>query len=318
MMNRRDLLRTSGAAALALGLSGFPLGWRARAADGKKKRLLVYTRSAGFQHDVVKVKDGQPCLVDSIWTELAAKHGFEVECTKDGRVFLPETLDKFDAFFFYTTGDLTAEKSTDGSPPMPKEGKKALLSAVAAGKGIIGSHCASDTFHSPGKSTENQDAGTMDPFIAVLGGEFISHGKQQQATMRVVDPKFPGVNGQHDFTLLEEWYSLKNFAPDLHVILANETKGMTDWQYERAAFPATWARLHGKGRVFYTSMGHRDDVWTNPLFQNLLLGALAWATGQAEADLTPNMRSATPKAMDLPKPPPPGQQGKGKAKAKGA
>ena len=52
--------------------------------------------------------------------------------------------------------------------------------------------------------------------------------------------------------------------------------------YQRPNFPATWARMHGKGRVFYTSLGHRDDVWTNPVFQNLLVGALSWATGQVE------------------------------------
>jgi type 1 glutamine amidotransferase len=321
MLNRRDLLRTSGAAALALGLSGFPLGWRARAADGKKKKLLVYTRSAGFQHSVVtaqdpKTKQSKTPLVHEIWTKLADKHGFEVHCTKDGRVFLPESLKQFDAFFFYTTGDLTAEESKDGSPPMPKEGKKALLDAIAAGKGFLGSHCASDTFHSKGQPAANQDEKTMDPYIAMLGGEFISHGAQQKATMHVVDPKFPGVNGHADFTLLEEWYSLKNFAPDLHVILANETKGMHDWQYERAAFPATWARMHHKGRVYFTSMGHREDVWENPLFQQMLLGALSWATGQAEADITPNIQTATPKAMELPKPPPP-RRDRGKAKAKG-
>src|SRR6059058_5361430 len=137
MLTRRELLRTAGAVGLAAGLAGFPLGRAAPGPDGKKKRLLVYTRSQGFQHDVVKVTGGKPCLVDTIWTELAAKHGFDVECTKDGRVFLPETLSKFDAFFFYTTGYLTAEKSTDNTPPMPKEGKKALLGAVAAGKGFL-------------------------------------------------------------------------------------------------------------------------------------------------------------------------------------
>jgi type 1 glutamine amidotransferase len=315
MLNRRDMLRTSGAA-LAFGLSGFPLGWPARAADGKRKRLLVYTRSAGFQHDVVKVKDGQPCLVDRIWTDLAAKNGFDVECTKDGRVFLPESLAKFDAFFFYTTGDLTGERSQDGSAPMPKEGKKALLDAVAGGKGFLGSHCASDTFHSPGAAFANQEPDQIDPYIRMVGGEFIKHDAQQPAWMRVVDKTFPGAKGLSDFQLHEEWYSLKNFQPDLRVILVQDTAGMQGPSYQRPNFPATWARQHGRGRVFYTSMGHRDDVWTNPMFQKLLLGALAWATGQVDADLTPNLQSAAPKAMELPKPPPPSDRPKNKAKAK--
>jgi type 1 glutamine amidotransferase len=156
----------------------------------------------------------------------------------------------------------------------------------------------------------------IDPYIKMIGGEFFSHGSQQKATMRVVDPKFPGLSGQSDFTLNEEWYSLKNFAPDMHVILVNETEGMRDWQYQRPAFPATWARMHGRGRVYYTSMGHREDVWENPLFQKMLLGALSWATGQAEADLTPNLQTATPKAAEMPKQPQRNPQGK--AKGKGA
>jgi type 1 glutamine amidotransferase len=308
MMNRRDMLRTAGAGALALGVSGFPLGRRARAAT-QKKRLLVYTRSQGFEHDVVKVKNGQPCLVDRIWTELASKHDFELECTKDGRSFLPETLAKFDAFFFYTTGDLTKEvdprnrrQNTDQSPPMPPEGKKALLDAIAAGKGFLGSHCASDTFHTPGPAFANQEPSQIDPYLRMVGGEFIKHDDQQQSVMHVVDKSFPGIKGQSDFKLHEEWYSLKNFQPDLHVILVQETEGMKGPSYQRPNFPATWARVHHKGRVFYTSMGHRDDIWTNPLFQNLLLGALSWATGQAEADLKPNIQTVAPKAMELPKP----------------
>jgi len=304
MLNRRDMLRTSGAGALALGLSGFPFGAPARAQGGAKKRLLVFTRSQNFQHSVVAKRNGQPSLVDKVWTDLGAQHGFDVECTKDGRIFIPENIAKFDAFFFCTTGDLTAERGTDNTPPMPKDGKKALLDAIAAGKGFLGSHCASDTFHSPGDRNANQDPDKRDPYITMLGGEFISHGSQQPAKMRVVDPKFPGVVRLVSFQVHEEWYALKNFAPDLHVILAQDNTGMRDWQYQRADFPATWARMHDKGRVFYTSMGHREDVWENPIFQLMLLGAFSWATGQVEADIKPNLESATPKAMELPKPPP--------------
>src|SRR5207244_3901088 len=81
--------------------------------------------------------------------------GFEVLATKDGRVFVNEDLNKFDAFVFETTGDLTKEGG-DKEPPMPPEGKQALLKAIADGKGYVGCHCASDTFHSPGPANQNQ------------------------------------------------------------------------------------------------------------------------------------------------------------------
>ncbi len=296
-MNRRDLLKT----ASALGLSLFPFGWTP-AADKPRRRLLVYTRSQAFEHSVVRRgKGGELSLAERIVTELGKKHGFDVDCTKDGREFLPETIAKYDAFFFETTGDVTKEKGTDSYPPMPPEGKTAFLNAIAEGKGFVGSHCASDTFHSPGQRNQNQERDKLDPYIAMLGGEFIVHGAQQKALMKVVDPHFPGTKDLKDFTLNEEWYALKNFAPDLHVILVQETEGMKGTMYERPAFPATWARMHHKGRVFYTSMGHREDVWENPLFQGLLLGGLSWAFGNVTADVTPNLEKVAPHARELKK-----------------
>ena len=139
----------------------------------------------------------------------------------------------------------------------------------------------------------------------MLGGEFISHGPQQQSRQVIKSATFPGlaeaVKGEEgSFTLNEEWYSLKNFADDLHVILAQDTQGMEGKDYERPPFPSTWARLHGKGRVFYTSMGHREDVWSDPTFQQILLGGLSWAMGDVDADVQPNLEQATPGAKVMP------------------
>jgi type 1 glutamine amidotransferase len=183
---------------------------------------------------------------------------------------------------------------------MPVEGKRAFLKAIADGKGFVGSHCASDTFHR-GNKFVNQPLDQVDPYIAMLGGEFIIHGAQQKARMRVIDPSFPGAKGLKDFVLHEEWYALKNFAPDLHVILVQDTEGMKGPMYQRPGFPATWARKYHKGRVFYTSMGHREDVWQNKMFQDLLLGGLAWAVGNVNADITPNLHQVAPEASQLPK-----------------
>ncbi|MCX7824513.1 MAG: ThuA domain-containing protein, partial [Verrucomicrobiae bacterium] len=69
--------------------------------------------------------------------------------------------------------------------------------------------------------------------------------------------------------------------------------------YERPPFPCTWARMHGKGSVFYTSMGHREDVWTSKIFRQVLLGGLSWALGRAKADITPNLAQVAPKANEF-------------------
>lgn len=283
-MKRRQMLATTGAA--VLGLSTFPLGWTA-AAEKKKQKVLYFTRSAGFEHGVVKRKNGELGFSEKTLTEMGKRAGFEVECSKDGSVFDGD-LSKYDCIAFYTSGDLTKPKNGQG-PPMSPEGKQKLLDAVAAGKGFVAFHAATDSFQSGG----------IDPYIAMLGGEFVSHGPQQEATVTVVSPNFPGTGDAKSLKLREEWYALEKFSNDLHVILVQETEGMTGGQYQRPPFPATWARMHEKGRVFYTSFGHREDIWTNPHVQSIILGGIAWTMRNVDADVTPNIDKVTPKANQL-------------------
>jgi type 1 glutamine amidotransferase len=302
-MNRRQMLIGTGVATASLGFSSFPLGWTAEAKKNTKK-ILMYTKSEGFEHPVVRRNGDKLSFAEIIAIDLGKKHGFEVVCEKDGRIFASDDLKQFDGFLFQSQCDVTKEKSVDKQPPMPADGKKGLLKAVEDGKGFVGCHCASDTFHSAGHHVnrwKTQAREEVDPYIAMVGGEFAGHGRQQRGWMKVIDSHFPGIKGTSDFGVQEEWYSLKNFAPDLHVILLMETKGMVDQDYQRPDFPATWARMHGKGRVFYTSFGHREDVWTNPLFQQILLGGLAWSVGNVDANVTPNIEKVAAKANELPK-----------------
>jgi len=275
------------------------------AQGGRKRRVLYFTKSATFEHSVIAEPEGKQGWSQKILTEEGAKRGLEVVCTKDGTVFTPENIASFDALVFYTTGDLT-QVGKDGHPAMSKAGKDAFLAAIEQGKGFVGIHSATDTFHTPGDRYVNQEVDKLDPYIQMIGGEFIKHGKQQPAMMRLTAPGFPGTEGLGDgFKLLDEWYTFHNFADDLTVILSNETEGMEGEDYDRPAFPGTWARRHGQGRVFQTSLGHREDVWTNPVFQQVLFGGLAWAMGDVEAELTPNLAAACPGAKTLqPKPKP--------------
>ena len=268
------------------------------------KKILFFTKSATFEHSVIKQTAGRPSFAEQVLIELGAKNNLVFIFSKDGSLFTPEYLQTFDAFMSYTTGDLTTT-ALDKSPAMTPAGKAALLAAVAAGKGFIGVHSATDTFHSPGNEEIAApryvaDGDRADPFIKMIGGEFIKHGSQQPAHLAVADPKFPGMAAvPADFGPNEEWYSLKNFAPDLHVLLVQETAGMKGPEYARPPYPSTWARMEGKGRVFSTSLGHREDVWLNPVFQAVLLGCLNWATGRVEADVTPNLDKVTPQARVL-------------------
>ncbi len=215
-------------------------------------------------------------------------------------MFNPDAIGQWDAFVFETTGDLTTP-GTDKATPISPEGEKAFYEAIRGGKGFLGMHCATDTFGHHGK----RNKGPEDPYIQMIGGEFNGHGLQQEIVeIEVVDPKFPGVaegfgSSGRTFRIKDEWYALKHIADDLHVIFVQVTKGMHGPMYQRPNYPETWARNHGKGRVFYTSMGHREDVWENPMYQGLLLGALGWATGRVDADVTPNIKEVTPEYNKL-------------------
>jgi len=289
MMLRRHALRLAPAALLA--------GVRAQTGGAARPRILYFTRSAGFEHSVVKRNGAEPSHSDRVMIEMGRRTGFDVECAKDGRLF-DRSLDGYAAFAFFTSGDLT-RPAKDGSPPMSAAGKRALLESIAAGKGFIGFHSATDTFHSPGERYAAQ--AVVDPYIAMIGGEFVTHGEQQEASLHAVSPFFYRNIGMpsEGLSFTEEWYAFKNYAKDLHVILVQETQFMKGDAYRRPNFPQTWARMHGKGRVFYTSLGHREDVWLNPFFQALAQGGIAWALGRFDFDIAPNVDTVTPQANVL-------------------
>jgi hypothetical protein len=277
--------------------------------------LLFFTRQVHHPHAAVTGKDGQPSVAGKVMEQLAADNGFRVTQSTDGRLFTPEGLAPFDGFIFYTIGDPTTAVAADGSPPMPPEGKQLLLDSVAKGKPFIGIHVASDTFLTPGNPFS--DAGDQaDPYVKMLGGEFIPHGAQQQGRAFCADPRWPGMSPgfcdtKDGVSLFEEWYSLKNYAKDIHVIMWLATWSLKnvgkDACYRRAPYPIAWSRLHGKGRVFYTALGHRDEVWASPAFRSMLAGGIKWATGAVKASIKPNLTAVTPYYYEIPpdeRPPP--------------
>src|SRR5689334_8919823 len=120
------------------------------AAIAPPPRLLVFTVSAGFVHDVVRrpsepaggpvagvPKPADLSLVERTLVEMGVEGGFEAVPSRDPAVFAPAELAKFDGVLFYTTGEL----------PLSAEQRAGLLDFVAKGKGFVGIHCATDTFY---------------------------------------------------------------------------------------------------------------------------------------------------------------------------
>jgi hypothetical protein len=222
--NRRDFLKTTALAGAAITLPK-PLAFPS------SKSLLVFTKSSGFEHQVVKRTDGKLSIVETTITELGKKNGFQVQCSKDGRIFYSPEFHSFQSVLFFTTGDLT-QSGTDKNPPMSPAGKQTLLDTINGGMGFAGVHAASDTFHT---QPDSEDRATRyvaygekaDPYLRMLGAEFITHGSDprlQTANLIINDSKFPGLEGvTSPVEFNEEWYSLKDFAPDMHVLLTIDT-----------------------------------------------------------------------------------------------
>jgi type 1 glutamine amidotransferase len=292
-VNRRQMLFASGAALLG------PTAVNALGARRyEHKKVLFFTKSNGFQHSAITRKGDELSHAERTLTALGKSHDFEVVCSKDGTLFEPDKIGQWDAFVFYTTGVLTQpDGGTDKQPSMTEKGLAAFIDAVKSGKaGFCGVHSATDTH------ALADDKGADDPYTALIGGRFNGHGAQQVAELIVADRKFPGAKELPEtLKINDEWYSQQFQPKDLHAILVHDTSKMQGDDYKRPNYPQTWVRTHGKGRVFHTSMGHREDVWDNPLYQGLVMGGLLFATGQVDVDTTPNCQKVCPDYLTLEK-----------------
>ena len=303
LSTRRNFLRTTTAAAAAL-LVSHPT--RAQ----KKKSVLFFTKSSGFEHQVIKVEPGKPSIAEAALREIAARDGFDLTASKDGSIFNSNEFKKYDALVFFTTGDLT-QTGTDKNPPMSPQGKQAFLDAIDSGMGFVGIHAATDTFHTQPDPSDLSNryvahGADSDPYLRMIGGEFIIHGQDkdprlQTANVVINDPNFPGLQGvKSPVSFNEEWYSMKDFAPDLHVICTLDTSTMNGNAYKRPSYPVVWARQHGSGRVFYTAMGDRPENWSNKFMLDVLAGGVRWATRAADASIPGNVQTATPGYAEIP------------------
>jgi len=235
----------------------------------KPIKVLFLTKSSGFQHDVVKRTGDQLSFAEKAMVEMGKKNGLEVECTKDGGAISAENLKKFDVVQFYTTGDLTQPGKEDKSAPMAPEGKQALIDWVKNGGGFAGMHTASDTFHG------------WTPYLEMVGAEFAWHKSQQEGKLTVVKEHPITSHIGKEWNIQDEWYFFKNLSKTFTPLLVIDTKSMKEAEYKAEnPYPVTWISEFGKGKVFVTALGHREDVWTNPKFQEMLIKGIKWSVNK--------------------------------------
>jgi len=261
-------------------------------AAASQKRILVMTKCSGFVHGPVKRRGDQLSVCEQVMTELGGQHGWQVTCTKDASLINADNLKKYDAVVFYTSGELT-EPGTDKQPPMTDQERRDLLEFVRNGGGFMGWHSATDTFH-------QWEENGVKPYIDMIGAEFTSHGAQFVGTVRVVDKAHPIMKRQPaDFTIMEEWYLFTNFNKKaMHVLALLDTSSERAKQdkYNIPSYPITWCSTYGTGRVFYSGLGHGDNMWRNEVFQNLAVDAVKWACGETPADAMPNYDQCVPES----------------------
>lgn len=229
----------------------------ATANKAAKRKVLYLTHSAGFKHQVLPVSE-------QVFKELGVRSGaFEATVTQDCSVISKEGLKPFDVVVFYTTGEL----------PISDEQKKAFMDFIKSGKGFVGIHSATDTFYKWAEYGE------------MIGGYFDQHPWHQEVGVKVEDSKNPATKHLGSaFKITDEIYQHKNFSrANVQVLLSLDvtTVDLNAKNVHRTDkdFALAWCRKWGKGRVFYTALGHRPEVWQDERFQNHLLGALRWAWG---------------------------------------
>ena len=190
-MNRRDMLLTTGAAAIGVGL---PARLARRRREEAAQSALLYPH-AGFEHPPVTRKDDQLSESEKLLTKWGKKDGHRGRLHQGRRGLRRRSRPVRRLRLLDFRQSMRKVRSIRAGGPISAEGKKKFLAAIGDGKGFVGIHSSTDSFHSPG----------VDPYIAMIGAEFIIHGAQQKATMKVVSPKFPGMEGLgKSFTLFED------------------------------------------------------------------------------------------------------------------
>jgi type 1 glutamine amidotransferase len=246
----------------------------AQAGPAPKGHLLIIGEEKGYRHEsvshamsTIERLGKQTGLWDTtIRTDTEP-------LTKKKLEYNAKNLTNFDAVFFFTGGDLE----------MDTEQKADLLSFVHDdGKGFIGVHSAAITL-------------TKWPeFVDMVGGTFDEHPWGTfNAPIIVDDPKFPGMNQwPKEFTLRDEIYQMKSFSRDKVRVLMSLDASKLDLANPRVHrqdrdFAVTWAKMYGKGRVYYSTLGHPEENWDDPRLEQMYVEAIKWAMGLIDADVTP-------------------------------
>ncbi len=254
-------------------LGGFTTA--AQAQENATINVLFLTKSSGYEHGVIKQENGQPSHAGNVMKQMAEKTPLQVVVTKDAGKITPKLLKQVDVLLFYTSGNLFKE-GTDGNPPMTKKQGKAFLQWIREGGSFVGVHSATDTFKNWTENGENV-------YINMIGGRFDGHSSSNKNGVLTIR-KHPITNHlDREWELKDEFYYFNSTTENREplTVLQPETVDSGDME-GRDPYMNSWIKTYGSGRVFYTALGHRPDVWTNQKFQQLLYNGIRWANNAGQ------------------------------------
>lgn len=242
-------------------------------APSPKKHLLVIGEEKGYRHEAVShamATIERLGKENGLW-DTTLRTDTEV-LTKKKLEYNAKNLNDFDAVLFFTGGDLE----------MDAQQKADFISFIHEdGKGFIGVHSAAITF------VDWPEYGEM------IGGYYDEHPWLTfDAPIIVEDPSFPGMQQfPHSFVLRDEIYQMRNYSREkVRVLMRLDVSklGMKNKNVHRTDgdFAVTWAKMYGKGHVYYTSLGHVEENWDKPDFQQMITGAIKWAMRLEDADVS--------------------------------
>ena len=218
-------------------------------------RVVVVTHTEGFRHSSIPIAEATIADIgrrSGIFSTTFCRTADDV-----ATMLSPSALAGTDAIVFAnTTGSL------------PIRDLRALLEWIADGHGFAGMHSASDTYH---------DAPA---YLDMLGNEFLTHGDQTTVDAVVENSAHPASSplGQRYRVFDEIYMFTKSNRGSVMMLLSLDRRPLDGLPGagQPGDLPLAWAKDYGRGRVFYTALGHREDVWQNALYQQHILGGIRW------------------------------------------
>ena len=227
---------------------------------GARLAILLFSKTSGFRHE-----EAIPAAQSSV-RRVAGRNGWTVFATENAAVFNDPQLARFDVVFGNnTTGDNWSE-----------EQKAAFIRWVEAGGGFVGVHGAAGTRYR-----------YWDWYTDTLlgGGRFIGHPmfpQFREATVVIQDKGHPTMaHFGAQFSHTDEWYSFEQSAraSGSHVlaVLDESSYGPDEELSMGDDHPVIWLACPGKGRSFYSALGHQAATYSNEAHERMLEQAIAWA-----------------------------------------